>query len=138
MQYIDKLIELLLSEDFNGVYELTNKIKLENNPQEYFPKIFEVMENHSDLDYGMPGPIVHFMESYYKNGYEEELIESIKRKPTAHTVWMANRILNDPDYPGRDELIGIFRSSLDREDVKEETKGAIKGFLNYQQSKEYS
>lgn len=136
MRYVDELIELLLNEDFSGVYELTKKIKLESTPQKYFPKIFEVMENHPYLDYGMPGPIVHFMESYYKNGYENELIYSLKRMPTEHTVWMANRILNDPTYSGREELIGILQDSLDREDVNEGLKDSIKKFFNYQERKQ--
>lgn len=136
MRYVDELIELLLNEDFNGVYELTKKTKLESTPQKYFPKIFEVMENHPYLDYGMPGPIVHFMELYYKNGYENELIYSLKRMPTEHTVWMANRILNDPTYSGREELIGILQDSLYREDVNEGLKDSIKKFLNYQERKQ--
>ncbi|MBQ4220938.1 MAG: hypothetical protein II666_15450 [Butyrivibrio sp.] len=54
--------------------------------------LFVFMENNPNIDYGMPGPIVHFMESYYKKGYEDELLKSVKRKPTQHTVWMLNRI----------------------------------------------
>ena len=40
------------------------------------------MEKHPTLDYGMPGPLVHFLEEFYRKGYEEKLIESVSRKPT--------------------------------------------------------
>ena len=55
------------------------------------------MERNPDIDYGMPGPLVHFVERFYGNGYEEKLVESIKRRPTSHTLWMLNRIINGSD-----------------------------------------
>jgi hypothetical protein len=32
--------------------------------------ILKIMETNPSVDYGEPGPLVHFCESYYKNGYE--------------------------------------------------------------------
>ena len=55
------------------------------------------MERHPLTDFGSPGPIVHFVERFYKKGYEEELLLSLKRMPTLHTVWMLNRIINGTD-----------------------------------------
>lgn len=42
--------------------------------------LFEMLENNPDVDFGSPGEIVHFLECFYKKGYEELLIESIKKK----------------------------------------------------------
>ena len=56
--------------------------------------ILRFMEAHSDLDLGTPGALVHFVERFYRRGYEELLIASLRRRPTAHTVWMLNRLLN--------------------------------------------
>jgi hypothetical protein len=56
--------------------------------------ILRFMEDHRELDFGVPGPLVHFVERFYRNGYEGELLASIKRKPTSHTVWMLNRLIN--------------------------------------------
>ncbi|MDR3435274.1 hypothetical protein [Telmatospirillum sp.] len=56
--------------------------------------ILKFMEDHSLWDFGTPGPLVHFVERFYGNGYELRLVESLKRRPTAHTVWMLNRIIN--------------------------------------------
>ncbi|SCY73364.1 hypothetical protein [Butyrivibrio sp. INlla14] len=81
----------------------------------------------------MPGPIVHFLESYYRNGYEGELLLSLKRKPTEHTAWMANRILNDQNFSNREEMLRILRESIERDDIDESTKNSIKEFLDYQE-----
>ena len=52
------------------------------------------VEAHPDLDYGMPGALVHFAERFYRKGYEAALLRSFARRPTALTAWMVNRLLN--------------------------------------------
>ena len=59
--------------------------------------LLRLMERHPLTDFGSPGPIVHFVERFYKKGYEEELLLSLKRMPTLHTVWMLNRLVNGTD-----------------------------------------
>jgi hypothetical protein len=59
--------------------------------------ILKFMEAHPDLDYGSPGALVHFVERFYRKGYEEKLITSIKRRPTPHTVWMLRRLMHSAD-----------------------------------------
>lgn len=56
--------------------------------------ILQFMEKHPDWDYGMPGSLVHFMETFYKAGYEDELLGSVERRPIMHTTWMLNRVIN--------------------------------------------
>jgi hypothetical protein len=56
--------------------------------------VLEFMEQRPDLYFGSPGPLVHFVERFYGKGYEKELLASIQRKPTVHTVWMLNRVIN--------------------------------------------
>ena len=56
--------------------------------------ILRFMEEHPSIEFGMPGPLVHFIERFYGKGYDGKLIESVERKPTAHTVWMLNRLIN--------------------------------------------
>jgi UDP-glucose 6-dehydrogenase len=93
-----------------------DKIKNEENPMDYFEDLFMFMENNPNIDYGMPGPIVHFMESYYKKGYEDELLKSVKRKPTQRMVWMLNRVLNDVNLIGREKYIGVMEEAIKRTD----------------------
>jgi len=60
---------------------------------EVIEPILRFMESRPQWNFGMPGPLVHFLETFYGLGYEEKLTESIKRKPTPHTVWMLNRVI---------------------------------------------
>lgn len=135
MKYLEELKEAVKKEDFGQTFLILEKIKNEENPMDYFEDLFMFMENNPNIDYGMPGPIVHFMESYYKKGYEDELLKSVKRKPTQHTVWMLNRVLNDVNLIGREKYIGVMEESIKRTDVDLETKKEIKGFLEFQNIK---
>jgi hypothetical protein len=56
--------------------------------------ILTFMEKHPALDYGAPGPLVHFVERFFGAGYEDELLASLERRPTGHTVWMLQRLIN--------------------------------------------
>ena len=56
--------------------------------------VLRFMERNPSILYGMPGALVHFVERFYGQGYEQALIESIRRRPTPHTVWMLNRVIN--------------------------------------------
>mgnify|MGYP005753145741 FL=1 len=56
--------------------------------------LLQFIERHPLSDFGMPGSIVHFVEKFYKKGYEQLLIASVKRRPAMHTVWMLNRVKN--------------------------------------------
>ncbi|MEP6722197.1 MAG: hypothetical protein ABJA77_12160 [Variovorax sp.] len=49
--------------------------------------VLRFMETHDEWDFGTPGPFVHFVERFYGQGYESELIASVERKPTVHTLW---------------------------------------------------
>ena len=135
MKNFEELKEAVKKEDFGQTFLILEKIKNEENPMDYFEDLFMFMENNPNIDYGMPGPIVHFMESYYKKGYEDELLKSVKRKPTQHTVWMLNRVLNDVNLIGREKYIGVMEESIKRTDVDLETKKEIKGFLEFQNIK---
>src|SRR5271157_2404854 len=61
--------------------------------------ILRFMEEHQAIEFGMPGALVHFIEHFYGKGYEEKLVESVERKPTAHKVWMLNRVINGARKP---------------------------------------
>jgi|KBSMisStaDraftv2_1062788.scaffolds.fasta_scaffold413064_3 hypothetical protein len=59
-----------------------------------FPAIFRFMEQNPEAEFGSPGPIVHILEAL--GGYKPALLESVRRTPVPHTLWMVNRILNSP------------------------------------------
>lgn len=135
MRFMDELKNAILKEDFYETNDVIEKIEKESNAFEYLPLIFEIMEKYPELDYGMPGPIVHFMERYYKKGYEGVLLKSVQNMPTVHTIWMLNRVLNDSNLSNREVYMEVLRSSLNRSDISPTVRKDIQSFLEYQQKK---
>ena len=86
------------SEDFETVMmDCMEEIEENYNQLDSVQPLLRLMERHPLTDFGSPGPIVHFVERFYQKGYEEELLLSLKRMPTLHTVWMLNRLINGTD-----------------------------------------
>lgn len=89
-----------------------------------------LMETHQNADFGTPGPIVHFLEKFYKNGYEQKLFNSIKRKPTMHTLWMLNRLIDGADEECLKKSIENLELIMNRNDVDEKFIQLAKEFRN--------
>ena len=86
------------NEDFENVMmDCMEEMEENYNQLDSVQPLLRLMERHPLTDFGSPGPIVHFVERFYKKGYEEELLLSLKRMPTLHTVWMLNRLINGTD-----------------------------------------
>ena len=93
--------------------------------------ILRFMEEHPELEYGMPGPLVHFIEEFYLAGYEERLIECVGRKPTMLTVWMLNRVLNGTkERTRRHALVQAMRQAAINPKTDKTTLQRIQGFLD--------
>ena len=129
---LEVLTENIKKEDFEAIYEILNIIK-EEDRMLYIEWILHFMEENPKIDYGMPGPLVHFMEKKYKKGYEKLLLESIKRKPTEHTVWMLNRILNDVNLEDRNVYMDVLKAIVKDSKYDEELRSLAKEFLEYQE-----
>lgn len=129
---LEVLTENIKKEDFEAIYEILNIIK-EEDSMLYIKWILHFMEENPKIDYGMPGPLVHFMEKKYKKGYEKLLLESIKRKPTEHTVWMLNRILNDVNLEDRNVYMDVLKAIVKDSKYDEELRSLAKEFLEYQE-----
>lgn len=86
-----------------------------------------MMERHPLSDFGMPGAIVHYVEKFYKKGYEDLLIASVIRRPTVHTVWMLNRIKNAGE--NSDQYEKILNDILEKQGIEDEIKNAVKEFV---------
>jgi hypothetical protein len=56
--------------------------------------VLRFMESHPSLDFGSPGPLVHFIERFNGDAYVDALRASLERTPTPHTAWMFNRVAN--------------------------------------------
>ena len=81
------------SDDFEVVMtDCMETVESDYNELSSVEPLLQMIERHPLTSFGSPGPIVHFVETFYKKGYEEKLISSLKRMPTVHTVWMLHRM----------------------------------------------
>lgn len=93
--------------------------------------VLRFMDENPDIDYGKPGALVHFVEQFYLHGYENELIGSIRRKPTPHTVWMLNRLINgSKSSEVRSHYIDELRGARETHQLDNVTLEAVNHFLS--------
>lgn len=71
--------------------------------------LLQIIEANPHADFGMPGPIVHFVEKYFRCGYEDLLTASVRRSPTTHNTWMLNRVINGVDGDEKEYFLGYLR-----------------------------
>lgn len=129
---LDLLFEDVLNEDFESTEEKLETIIDENDSLENVKRILTFMEKHPDVDYGMPGPLVHYIERFFLKGYEELLYDSVKNSPTEHTLWMLNRIINSPKLINRDKYLTLMKGIAVSDNVPKQIRSEAKLFLNYQ------
>lgn len=127
----DQLLSVASADDFAsssaGLVEAWTAAKL---GVECIVPILRFMEEHPSLDFGSPGPLVHFLEDFHLVGYEERLIESICRQPTTLTVWMLNRVINGTEEPEkREQFISTMRQAAVNPNADIQTVARVKGFL---------
>lgn len=128
---ISKLSNSIHDEDFIYISEdVTEELEETQNPFDAVEPILRLMECNPDVDFGVPGALVHFVEKFYKNGYEEKLLDSLKRNPTKHTIWMLNRIINGSDEESKDLYIKIMKEILDSNKTGKDIKSLIEQFLS--------
>ena len=130
---IDELIKEMEQhidcDDFEEIQEkCVSKIKESNPGIDVVESLLLFMESHPLSDFGIPGAIVHYVEQFYKNGYEDLLIASVVRRPTLHTVWMMNRIKNASENSEKYEK--LLNDILTKQGVEEEIKNSVKEFLD--------
>lgn len=135
MEYYEKLQKAILAEDEIETEDILYKIEEEDYSIDYVEAILRLMEENPDIDYGMPGPTVHFVERFFMRGYEALLLESIQRIPTLHTLWMLNRIVNSPKLADREKYIEALKSITERNDISEEIRQEANDFLRFQEGR---
>ena len=129
-----KEIEAMIgSDDFE--YEMRDRmelIKAEGAGIETVVPLLQIMERHPLADFGLPGAMAHFIETFYPD-YEPYLIESLKRRPTLHTVWMLNRCINGKF--AKEEYLTLMKNIANREDIEIEIRNSAQEFVDYQMNK---
>lgn len=117
-------------------YVMTEKmeeIEREGAGIETITPILQIMERHPLEDFGMPGEMVHFVEKFYRKGYEERLVESLKRRPASHTVWMLNRIINGSAE--KEKYISLLDEITKNNDLEEEIRMRAQEYIDYQSNR---
>lgn len=72
--------------------------------------ILKFIEENPAFDFGAPGPLAHYIEKFYRHGYEAELLASLVRRPTVPTVSLLNRLINGTKQEEeRERYIGALR-----------------------------
>ncbi len=96
---LESVLRRLAEFQFTGTYlerldSLMDELRADADAKDAIDPILHFIEDHPQEDLGAPGPLVHFVEQFYGDGYEELLLRSVKRRPTKLTVWMLNRLAN--------------------------------------------
>ncbi len=128
-KYILEIVKRVDDKDFLEFAEdKIEKLESIDVDGESMESLLRLIENNPNVDFGMPGQIVHFLEKFYKNGYEEQLVASIRRQPVPHNIWMLNRVINGSQGNVKLSYISELDSVLSRSDISMETKEAAVEF----------
>jgi hypothetical protein len=102
----------------------------------YFPQLFDFFERVPFAEHGTPGSLVHLIEKADTTLYAGSLVSSLERKPVQHTLWMANRLLNNDQVtdPLRSSLLAVLKSGAERPLAGELVRQAAKDFLEYRKT----
>ncbi len=124
-----KLSKSIADKNFTDIgHEVIEEIEGRSDAFESVEPILKLMENNADFNFGKPGPLVHFVEKYYKNGYEEKLVESLQRHPTKHTLWMLNRIINGSENDAKEHYLNVLDRILEIHSLDDGTSELTKHF----------
>lgn len=119
-----------MNENFMDIaYDIAEKIKERDDAFDAVEPILKIVENNPDIDFGKPGPLVHFVETFYKKGYEEKLVGSIKRQPTKLTVWMLNRIINGSDKEKKKYYLSMLENVIKNPNASNDVGMLVKQFM---------
>ena len=99
-------------QEFELADEIVDAMEASPQPFDLVAPILELIANHPEGDFGSPGYLVHFVERFYHQGYEDLLMEVVGKKPTLHNIWMLHRCCNDNDpnlVPQIQALVGELK-----------------------------
>lgn len=127
---LEKLESLVDSDDFEYDSEdIISEMEAEGAGFETVEALLGIMERHPLADFGMPGSMVHFIERFYPQ-FVPLLIDSVKRAPSLHTVWMLNRCINGAS--DKSELLSVLEGVINNENADNAVRDNAKEFFEYQ------
>lgn len=135
-EIIDELSRLTIahSEDYARLDRLDELTALlAQNADGYLAcaAMLAVLERHPQIAFGTPGQLVHALESY-PGHYENGLLASLDRQPTATTVWLLNRLLNAVRRAGRSPLVACLRRLRTHPRADAQARAEAEAFYRFQ------
>ena len=95
--------------------------------------VLRFMENHTTLDFGLPGRLVAFLEA--QASLEDLVVASVQRKPMHYTVWMINRLINGRAKRSKSELMAVLEGVSQNKTVEPHLREQALDFISFQDSK---
>lgn len=108
--------------------ELEEAIENFSEPFQLVEPILRLIENNPSVYFGCPGSLVHFAEKFSGKGYEELLMQSVRRNPTEHNILMLHRCFNDPSDNRKSQYRALITDLKNSADISEDIRKAIDGF----------
>ena len=108
--------------------EIINAMLEYSDPFEFVEPILDIISENPSVDFGSPGELVHFVEKFYKKGYEEALIASVRKSPTFHNIWMIHRCYNDANSPFHNYFLTLINEIKESNSTSADIKKAIEMF----------
>ena len=99
-------------QEFELADEIVDAMEAYPQPFDLVASILDFISKNPEVDFGSPGYLVHFVERFYHQGYEDLLIEVVGKSPPLHNIWMLHRCCNDNDpnlVPQIQALIGELK-----------------------------
>jgi hypothetical protein len=117
------------------LYELVDTLEGVEDASPAFRHIFEFFERFPNAEHGSPGPLVHLVE-LFGPAYFADLVHSLGNRPTPHTLWMLNRILNSKlSAPQRAKFMALLEASTRHPLADAIAREQASGFLQHQQNR---
>lgn len=94
-------------QEFELADEIVDAMEAYPQPFDLVAPVLDFISKHPEVDFGAPGELVHFVERFYHQGYEELLMESVLKSPTVHNIWMLHRCYNahDPELVSKIKVL---------------------------------
>ena len=141
-KYLEPIVDFLKSHDWNTAEtefinlqsNIVDNLEKENIGFEIMQDILVLMEKYPLVEFGSPGPLTHFIESFYNENekiYENQLRQSVEENPSIHTVWLLNRVINGSQGEKKIELIEILNSTRKNERLPKSIRNVAENFFKY-------
>lgn len=112
--------------------ELVNVLETRTDKERFIEPIFALLEKYPLADWGIPGALAHFLESFDTETEERSLLNSIERQPTMLTVFMLNRLINADSKP---EYLAAMRRIADDTAIASDISASARDFIEFQEQK---